>query len=382
MPEPVESRSASLTASIRKTLPSSDGEFSLDAAFSAPPGFTILFGPSGSGKTTLLDCIAGLTTPDTGRIEIGERIFFAANEHKNLPVAKRHIGYVFQELALFPHLTVAQNADYGLAQLPRSARRQRVAEMMQEFHIDHLHQRRPSQISGGERQRVALARSLVTDPCLLLLDEPLAALDAATKAKIIDDLRRWNQAHRIPILYVTHSREEVLALGERVIVLDHGHIVAQGTPHEVLRAPLQETVAQLVGFENIFDATVYLLHEDRGTMTCKLTASRISGGKENSSVLLETPLIRAEPGSRLRVGIRAGDILLAISKPVGLSARNIIAGHIVSLDRRDMMVSSRVNCGVEMDVHLTLAARDALQLAAGREVWLVIKTHSCHLMRS
>jgi molybdate transport system ATP-binding protein len=382
MPEPVESQSASLTASIRKTLPSSDGEFSLDVEFSAAPGFTILFGPSGSGKTTLLDCIAGLTAPDAGRIEISGRALFDAYDHQSLPVAKRGIGYVFQNLALFPHLTVEQNTEYGLANLPRPIRRQRVAQMLQEFHIDHLQQRRPSQISGGERQRVALARSLVTDPCLLLLDEPLAALDAATKARILDDLRRWNQAHRIPILYVTHSREEVLALGERVIVLDHGRIVAQGTPHEVLRAPLQETVAQLAGFENIFDATVYLLHEDRGTMTCKLTASRISGGKENSPVLLETPLIRAEAGSHLRVGIRAGDILLAIVKPAGLSARNVLAGRIISLQRRDMMISARVNCGVEMEVYLTLAARDALQLKTGCEVWLVIKTHSCHLMRS
>jgi molybdate transport system ATP-binding protein len=248
--------------------------------------------------------------------------------------------------------------------------------MLQEFGIDHLRQQRPAQISGGERQRVALARALVTDPCVLLLDEPLAALDAATKAKILDDLRRWNQAHGIPILYVTHSREEVIALGEHVLVMEQGGIIAQGTPHEVLSAPLQETVAQLAGFENIFDATVWLLHEDRGTITC-----RLQGNKEGIFVLLETPLIRAKPGSRVRVGIRAGDILLAIAKPEGLSARNVIAGQIVSVEKRDMIVSARVDCGVEMNVHLTLAARDELQLAAGRDVWLVIKTHSCHLIR-
>jgi len=143
----------------------------------------------------------------------------------------------------------------------------------------------------------------------------------------------------------------------------------------VLRAPLQETVAQLAGFENIFDATVWLIHEDRGTLTCRLP------GLAGKFVLLETPLIRAELGSRLRVGIRAGDILLAIAKPEGLSARNVIAGKVVSLERRDMMVSARVDCGVEVEVHLTLAARDALELAEAREVWLVIKTHSCHLMQ-
>jgi molybdate transport system ATP-binding protein len=388
MPTPVEPKSANptLTASIRKSLASPEREFSLDVEFTAAPGFTILFGPSGSGKTTLLDCIAGLATPDSGRIEVGERLLFDANSRKNLPVAKRGVGYVLQDLALFPHLTVEQNAEYGLAYLPRSARKQRVAEMLQEFHIEHLRQRRPAEISGGERQRVALARSLVTDPCLLLLDEPLAALDAAIKANILDDLRRWNQAHRIPILYVTHSREEVMALGERVLLMDQGRIVARGTPHEVLRAPLQETVAQLAGFENIFDATVWLVHEDRGTMTCRVmtsqvTTSRSPDSKPDGYILLETPLIHAEAGSRLRIGIRAGDILLAINNPIGLSARNVIVGQLVSLERRDMIVSARVDCGVEMNVHLTLAARDALHLEAGREVWLVIKTHSCHLMQ-
>jgi molybdate transport system ATP-binding protein len=369
-----------LTARVRKSFPSTEREFSLDVEFSATPGFTILFGPSGSGKTTLLDCIAGLAIPDAGRIAIAERILFEANA-RDVPTAKRAVGYVLQSLALFPHLTVEQNTEYGLSHLPRSVRKQQAAAMLQQFRIDHLHQQRPTEISGGERQRAALARTLVTDPCVLLLDEPLAALDAATKSKILDDLRRWNQAHRIPILYVTHSREEVIALGERVLVMDHGRIIAQGTPHEVLRAPLQETVAQLAGFENVFDATVESAHEDRGTMLCRITPRRVPSGEQGSGVLLETPLIRAEAGSPLRIGIRAGDILLAIAKPEGLSARNVIAGRLLSLEKRDMIISARVECGVEMEVYLTLAARDALQLEAGREVWLVIKTHSCHLMQ-
>jgi len=370
-----------LSARIRKSFPSPERGFSLDVEFRAAPGFTILFGPSGSGKTTLLDCVAGLATPNAGRIAVDERVLFDANPRTDVPAAKRRVGYVLQDLALFPHLTVEQNVEYGLAHLPRSARRQRSVAMLQEFRIDHLRHHRPSRISGGERQRVALARALVTDPSVLLLDEPLAALDAATKSKILGDLRSWNQAHRIPILYVTHSREEVVALGERVLVIEQGSITAQGTPHQVLRAPLQETVAQLAGFENIFDATVWLVHEDRGTMTCRITACRSPGTDARGGVLLETPLIRAELGSRVRVGVRAGDILLAITKPVGLSARNVIAGRVVSLQRHDMIISARVDCGVEMEVYLTLAARDALELAEGREVWLVIKTHSCHLMR-
>ncbi|MCU1302972.1 MAG: molybdenum transporter ATP-binding protein [Candidatus Sulfotelmatobacter sp.] len=375
-PAPPKADNQTLHARIAKSFPSREHQFSLDVEFSVAPGFTILFGPSGSGKTTLLDCIAGLATPDAGCIVVGEHVLCDITTRFSVPVAKRFVGYVLQDLALFPHLTVEQNVEYGLAHISRLERKQRAAAMLEEFRIAHLRQQRPQEISGGERQRVALARALVTDPSVLLLDEPLAALDAATKAKIINDLRRWNEAHRIPILYVTHSREEVIALGERVLVIERGHIIAQGAPHAVLSAPLQETVAQLAGFENIFDAKVWLVHEDRGTMTC-----RLPGEPSDSFVLLETPLIRAEQGSNIRVGIRAGDVLLAITEPVGLSARNVIAGRLVSLERRDMMIVVRVNCGVEIEVHLTLAARDSLGLVEGSEVWLVIKTYSCHLMQ-
>jgi molybdate transport system ATP-binding protein len=349
-------------------------DFVLDVEFRAVAGFTILFGASGAGKTTLLDCLAGLVTPDAGRIAIGARVLFDQAEQVDLPPAKRRIGYVFQDLALFPHMTVEQNVEYGLVSLSRSQRKGLASAILSTLRIDALAQRKPRQISGGERQRAALARTLVTNPEVLLLDEPLAALDARTKARILDDLRAWNHDHGIPILYVTHSREEVFALGERAIVLDSGRILAQGTPHDVLDAPRQEMIAQLAGFENIFDAIVESLHADRGTMTCRL-------GGRGTAVLLETPLVRSEVGSSIRVGIRAGDILLAIALPVGLSARNVIPGRIVELEQRDVIVSARVECGVEMEVHLTLAARDALEVQPGREVWLVIKTHSCHLMR-
>ena len=346
-------------------------DFELDITVTLPSGITILFGASGAGKTTLLDCIAGLVRPEEGRIATQEKILFESALGINISPQFRRVGYVFQDLALFPHLTVQGNVEYGLLRLASAERQRRSAAILKSFRIAHLRSRRPGQISGGERQRVALARALVIDPSVLLLDEPLAALDAVTKAKIVDDLRTWNQEHGVPIIYVTHSREEVFALGERVIVLENGRPVAQGTPHQVMSAPRIETVAQLAGFENIFDATVIAIHEDRGTMVCQLAESKVE---------IETPLVWADVGSALRVGIRAGDILLASLPPVGLSARNIIAGRVVSLARRDVIVVAKVNCGVEVEVHLTLAARDSLQLQAGREVWLVVKTHSCHLM--
>ena len=330
-----------------------------------------MFGASGAGKTTLLECLAGLTQPDEGRIVIEELVLFDSESRANMPAWRRQIGYVFQELALFPHLTVEKNIQYGLQEIHRPKQQSRADSILETFRIEQLRHRRPAEISGGERQRVALARALVRDPQLLLLDEPLAAMDAATKAHILDDLRAWNEAHRIPILYVTHSREEVFALGERVVVLENGRVAARGTPHEVINAPRQESVAQLVGFENIFDASVIAAHENRGTMTC---------GLARSSVELETPLLRAGIGSSLRVGIRAGDILLATEQPRGLSARNILPGKVISLTQHDVIVTAQIDCGVVMHVHLTLAARDSLQLANGREAWLVIKTHSCHLM--
>lgn len=350
----------------------------LDVTFEAQPGFTILFGASGAGKTTVLNCIAGMVRPEAGRIVADETVLFDSDRRTCLPVARRRVGYVLQDLALFPHLTVEQNVAYGLASLDRQEQKTRTDSVLTSFRIEPLRHRKPAQISGGERQRVALARALVTDPRALLLDEPLAALDLPTKSLIIDDLRAWNLLRRVPILYVTHTLDEVYSLGERVLVLDQGRILAQGTPHEVMTVPHYGTVAQLAGFENIFDSVVEAVHKDRGTMTCRLAS------KGNSAVVLETPLVRASAGNTFRVGVRAGDILLATREPVEISARNILPGKIVSLERRDVIVLARVQTiadpQLEFFVQITLAARDSLALAEGREVWLVIKTHSCHLM--
>jgi molybdate transport system ATP-binding protein len=284
---------------------------------------------------------------------------------------ERKLGYVFQDLALFPHLSAGANIRYGLHGLKRDDQERRLKEILASMRIEQLAARKPRELSGGERQRVALARALVTEPQALLLDEPLAALDLPTKSKIIDDLRQWNATYRIPILYITHSREEVFALGERVVVLEGGRVLAEGTPHEVMTAPRQEMIAQLAGFENIFDASVEAIHEVRGTMTCRLAQCGVS---------LETPLVRAKLGDRLRVAVRAGDILLAAEQPRGLSARNILPGKVKRVAQRDMIVFVTVDCGVDFEVELTLSARDSLLLSEGRGVWAVIKTYSCHLM--
>jgi len=363
---------AVLTARVKmERLRRDSPPFLLDISIEVPPGISILFGPSGAGKSTVLDCIAGLTRPDTGRIAAGEKVLFDSFAGINCPPQARRVAYVFQSLALFPHLNAEENVAYGLDGLPHRERSARVEEILEAFRVDKLRARKPPEISGGERQRIALARSLVTRPRVLLLDEPLTGLDAELKAAIVDDLRAWNAARRIPILYVTHTREEVDALGEHVIAMDHGRVVSEGTPIEVLEAPRRKRLAQAAGFENLLSATVVDLREADGVMRVRLNGSLLE---------LEVPLGYAAAGDRVRVAVRAGDILLATIRPEGLSARNVIEGRIVALETRGTLVRARVDCGVQFIVHLTPGAVRSLELAERRRVWLVLKTHSCHLV--
>jgi len=343
----------------------------LDLSVEVPPGITILFGPSGAGKSTLLDCIAGLMHPDEGRIELGETILFDTGTRVDLPPQQRRMGYLFQSAALFPHMSVEENVAYGLDQLPATVRRGQVREILEVFRVADLRARKPSEISGGEGQRVALARSLVTEPRALLLDEPLTGLDAELKSAIVDDLRAWNAAKRIPILYVTHSREEVDALGERLLALENGQVVSSGAPMDVLDAPRRKRLAQAAGFENLLSGTVLDLREADGVMRVRL---------EETNCEIEVPLGYAAVGNRVRVAIRAGDILLAAEQPRGLSARNVIEGQITLLERRGTMVIARVDCGVMFLAHVTPGAVRSLELESGRKIWLVLKTHSCHVV--
>jgi molybdate transport system ATP-binding protein len=352
-----------LSVRLQKRL----ADFTLDVSFDAASGVTIVFGESGSGKTTLLRCVAGVSRPDAGRIAVGGRVLFDASERADVPSSQRKVGFVFQHLALFPHLSAYENIAYGLSHLPASDRRDRVNAIAESFRIGNLLDRRPGHISGGERQRVGLARSLVTDPEILLLDEPLSALDHATQTRIIEDLLRWNEARQIPVLYVTHSQREAFALGQRILLVEEGRIVADGTPEQVMNAPVHERVAALVGYENVLDGRIVSTHPDAGTMTVQLAGS---------GTQVETPLVEGRAGDAVRVAVRAGDILLAVQRPAGLSARNLIEGTIVSLRRTGAFVAVHVSVGPAVEVHVTPSACTELQLREGRSVWLVIKTHS------
>lgn len=345
--------------------------FELDVEFQVGAGITILFGPSGAGKSTLLDCIAGLLKPRDARIALGQRVLQDSAAGKFLPPQERHIAYLFQAPALFPHMTVEENAGFGLRYAGQEERKAAVHSLLETFRVAHLARRKPREISGGEAQRVALARALAPSPSAVLLDEPLQGLDAELKSSMVDDLRAWNRVSQLPILYVTHQRDEVDALGERVIALDRGRVAAEGLPHTVLDAPRTKRMARAAGFENYLTAAVQELREADGVMRARLTGTDTE---------LELPLGYAAVGDRVRVAIRAGDILLATQRPVGLSARNILQGTIDSIEVRGAIVLCRVNAGATFLVHVTPGALRALEIAEGKRVWLVIKTHSCQLV--
>ena len=356
-----------LSVDIRKRL----SAFELRIQHEFAPGFTVVFGPSGAGKSTLLDCIAGLAKPDAGRIALGTSLFFDATQNISLPPQKRQIGYLFQSLALFPHLSVIENISYGLNAIPEEERRQRLDQVLQAFHIEKLGERKPAELSGGEKQRVALARSLVTQPRVLLLDEPLTGLDAGLRRAILEDQRAWNAERRIPILYVTHNRDEVDAIGEQLITMESGRLGKSGAPRSVLDAPQTVALAQAAGFENLLEARVQAIRQADGVMRVVLQ----DGGTE-----LEVPLGSAQPGDRVKLAIRAGDILLAVEEPRGLSARNVVKGSVVSIEARGALEVLRVKAGATFLVHVTPGALRSLQLEVGKPVWLVVKTHSCHLV--
>jgi molybdate transport system ATP-binding protein len=346
--------------------------FQLEARFTVFPGVTVIVGHSGAGKTTILRCIAGLCDPEEGRITVGDRVLFDSTQRIKIEPSKRRAAFVFQDLALFPHLSVQDNVMYGLRRLDGAERKRRMREILESFQIEHLCSRLPREISGGEQQRVALARSLVTEPSVLLLDEPLSSLDPRTKVGIIEDLRRWNDTHRIPILYVTHDHGEVLALGDRVIALEQGQIVTEGLPLDVVPAPRRAALAQSSGFENLFDATVVELREPEGTMICQLTGT---------SIHVEAPLAQASIGSEVCIGIRAGEIIAASAQPAILSECSVIRGKVKQLERIGATVEARVGCGAEFRVHLASRSVESCGLKESAEVWIMIRAHACHLVR-
>lgn len=205
------------------------GGASIDVALDVLPGVTVLFGPSGAGKSLTLACLSGIVKPDAGRIALGEETWFDANEHVDLAIHLRRVAYVFQSLALFPHMTAVENVAYGIGGASKEAAREKARELLAKMHVDHLTDRKPRTFSGGEAQRVALARAFATKPRLLLLDEPFSALDRPTKQALLGEVAAWVEAEKLPTLLVTHDQEEARALGQRVLFIEAGRIVREST---------------------------------------------------------------------------------------------------------------------------------------------------------
>jgi len=237
--------------------------FTLDVAWTAGDGVAVLFGPSGAGKTLTLQCLAGLLRPDTGRIVVDGRVLFDSTAAVDVPPQARRVGYVFQGYALFPHMSVAENVGFGLRQRPRAARAARTAEVLERLGLADLAARRPHELSGGQRQRVALGRALATDPALLLLDEPLSALDAPLRRALRDELRAILRDWRTAAVVVTHDFTEAYRLADRIVVYDAGLVVQSAPRSELLWQPASESVARIVGIRNVLRGTVVKATPDR-----------------------------------------------------------------------------------------------------------------------
>ena len=345
--------STSIRLDFRKSL----GSFTLEVNCTLETKVSAFLGVSGSGKSTLLNCVSGTLTPDEGEIAFGDEILYASVSKINLPPEKRRFGYVFQEGYLFPHLTVAQNIRYGQPN-PRTS-----SDAIDVLEISELLQRYPKELSGGQRQRVAIARALAMEPRMLLMDEPLAALDSALKGRIIPYLHHIKEAFETPILYVTHTFSEAMALADEAFLIADGEIMASGEPHQLLTAPAAMPIAQLTGVENILFLPVVASDKARG-----LTSLEIG---DQSLVI---PYIEAEVGEVVPVAIRAEDIIISLDPNLTISARNILLGKIRDLDIR----SERTWLSILVERHhlavkITHQAREELQLKENLEVYCVIK---------
>ena len=343
-------------------LPFASFDLTVQASLEAP--VTAFFGASGAGKTSLLEVVAGLRKPAEGEVSIGGEVLFSSAKRIDLPLEKRRVGYVPQDVLLFPHLTVRKNVLYG------ASSDERLDAVARALEIAALLERRPHEISGGEKQRVALARALLTEPRLLLLDEPVAALDVGLKERVLPYLRRVRETFGVPILYVTHDVTDVVTFCDEVVVLDAGRVVEQGPPREVFqRRPVIQRFF-LGPFENVLEAEIVKQDRERGA-----THVRAEGGLE-----LSIPHQNDEVGARLRLGIPAEDVLLALDLPERISARNVFSGEVESIESFDGAVLVRVTAGAPLLVRLTRGAVEQLQLAPGTRVYLIIKTHSIHCL--
>ena len=301
------------------------GNFSLNLSLSLQKGMTVLFGPSGSGKTLTLQTIAGLVEPDSGMVRVNGVVYFNKKEGVNLPIHRRRVGYVFQEPSLFPHMTVFKNIAYGISGLPLGERNQKVNHMIERMRLGGLEKRFPHQISGGQKQRTALARALAASPVLLLLDEPFASLDNPVRQKLRLDLLRIGREDRTPLIFVTHDVEEAFILADEVVVLNNGRVEQTGTKEDVFYRPQTHNVAKFLGARNIFHGKVTDIRPGEGEMTVWVEKK----GFRSSIPYREGAVV----GESVRFCIRPEEIMvLKEDRPIKKNLKaNIFTGKIVRI---------------------------------------------------
>jgi molybdate transport system ATP-binding protein len=353
----------SISVSIKHKL----GAFPLDVSFQSSGRFTALFGASGSGKTSVVNAIAGLLRPDQARIEIDGTVLTDTDSGTFLPTHRRKVGYVFQDARLFPHLTVDQNLRFGQWFNRQGKHIADVRQVVDLLGLDHLLNRRPAALSGGEKQRVAIGRALLSSPRVLLMDEPLASLDQLRKAEILPYLERLRDEVGIPMIYVSHSVAEVARLATDIVVLASGRTAAYGPADEIMRrlelVPPEERDEAGV----IIDTAVERYDPHFGMTTLAAGPNRIFVAGEFGAA-----------GTPIRIRVKARDVMIATERPVNISALNILGGRIGAMTEADASsINVEVDCGGQILLaRITRQSSAALGLAAARPVYAVVKAVS------
>jgi len=294
--------------------------FELDVSFDAASGVTVLYGASGSGKTLTLDAIAGFVAPDSGRILLDDRILFDGEARVNLPPRERSCGYVFQNYALFPHMTLRQNLAFAAHRLPRLERHRRIAESLERFGLTELAGRYPRELSGGQKQRCSIARALIAQPRILLLDEPARGLDLSLRESLRDAVREIARSSKTPMILVTHDLEECLSLADSVLIYDNGRIVRRGAPLDLVRNPGTAATARLLGGFNLFDAEVLALDPGRHTSRIRILGHELVGPHLPGCFKGDRVTLAARP-EEMRIAARPGENRIRVSAPAATVER-------------------------------------------------------------
>ncbi len=327
---------------------------------------TALFGPSGCGKTTILRCLAGLERPEQGWIRFADEVWLDTETRVSLPPQRRGIGFLFQDYALFPHLTVEDNIAYGLTGIARQERTRLVAEIMSRFQLDGLGRRYPRQLSGGQQQRVALARVVIRRPRLLLLDEPLSSLDGPTRDQVRRELRQVLRNIGVPTILVTHDQIEAVTLADYVIVLSEGCVRQSGVAEEVLSRPADLTVARIVGIETVVHGTV--TDVENGLTTVSVGETQI------------VALAAGSVGNQVTLCIRGEDVIVQEATKRTSGIRNQLPGRIREMVHEGPMIRVVVDCGFHLTAIITKRTRDELDLHEGVPVTALVKAAAIHVI--